>query len=329
VQTDRKRADRLPAIDFTKGALVLIMVLYHWMNVFLTVDGSVYRYLRFLTPSFIFITGFLISKAYLSQNETSGSRIPKRLMGRGIKLLGIVLLLNLGVKAVHLKSFGEEGSDGGSGFVWTFLTGSHAVAFSVLVPIAYVLMLAAGLLVVSRIYKVVFHATAMALVLLSLALELNQVQSGYLTVFSIGVLGISMGSVSMARIHQCLDRPWAMLLLYILYLSAITILDIIYPLQILGVCLSLAILYWLGFRYGNGGLGALMIRIGKYSLFGYIVQIALLHMLQRMLTPFGDTVAPAAALPLGIALTILAIEGMDWLRRRMPVANRLYSTVFG
>jgi uncharacterized membrane protein len=190
-QTDRKRIDRLPAIDFTKGTLVLIMVLYHWMNLFLTVDGSVYRYLRFLTPSFIFIAGFLISKVYLPQNEMSGWRIPKRLLVRGIKLLGIVLLLNLGVQAMHLNSFDKEAL-GGRGFVWAFLTGDPPVAFSVLVPIAYVLILSAPLLVVARIYKPVFHAAATALVLLSLGLELNEVRSGYLTVLSIGVLGISM-----------------------------------------------------------------------------------------------------------------------------------------
>jgi hypothetical protein len=119
-----------------------------------------------------------------------------------------------------------------------------------------------------------------------------------------------------------------MLLIYILYLSAITIFDIIYPLQVVGVCLTLTILYWFGLRYGAGGLGHLMIRMGKYSLFGYIVQIPLLHLLQRMLRPFGDTIVLPAALLAGTALTIVAIESIDWLRKTMPVVNRLYSTVF-
>src|SRR4051812_8978697 len=61
-----QKSKRVPALDFTKGALVLIMVLYHWMNYFIRADGDVYKYLRFLTPSFIFITGFLVSQVYLS-----------------------------------------------------------------------------------------------------------------------------------------------------------------------------------------------------------------------------------------------------------------------
>ena len=40
------------ALDFTKGVLVLLMIVYHWANYFLYVDGESYRYLRFLTPSF-------------------------------------------------------------------------------------------------------------------------------------------------------------------------------------------------------------------------------------------------------------------------------------
>src|ERR1700726_2047192 len=64
-----KKQARISALDFTKGALVLIMVLYHWLNYFVASDGFFYRYLRFLTPSFIFIAGFLISNVYLSRYQ--------------------------------------------------------------------------------------------------------------------------------------------------------------------------------------------------------------------------------------------------------------------
>ena len=82
------RSRRIPALDFTKGALVLIMVLYHWLNYFVTADGSVYKYLRFLTPSFIFITGLLISHVYRTKYQAMSQRISRRLAVRGLKLLG-------------------------------------------------------------------------------------------------------------------------------------------------------------------------------------------------------------------------------------------------
>src|SRR5947209_8358962 len=89
------KVSRNPALDFTKGALVLIMVLYHWINYFIGPQWEYYQYLRFLTPSFIFITGFMISNVYLSKYETAGPRLSKRLFTRGLKLMAIFLALNV------------------------------------------------------------------------------------------------------------------------------------------------------------------------------------------------------------------------------------------
>src|SRR5215813_5460686 len=85
---------RISALDFTKGALVLIMVLYHWINYFIGPQWPYYFYLRFLTPSFIFITGFMISHVYLAKYEVTDLRLPRRLFIRGLKLMGIFLALN-------------------------------------------------------------------------------------------------------------------------------------------------------------------------------------------------------------------------------------------
>ena len=155
------KADRLPALDFTKGALVLFMVLYHWLNYFVSADGAYYRYLRFLTPSFIFITGFLISHVYLSKYRITDPRLPRRLLTRGLKILGIFMLLNLGIGLVVpgealLNSFSV------STLTSTYITGNfgsgRAAAFCVLVPISYLLILSAGLVVVYRRYNGAFQA---------------------------------------------------------------------------------------------------------------------------------------------------------------------------
>jgi len=54
--TTGSNAQRNPALDFTKGALVLFMVLYHRLEYFVSATGDFYRYIMFVTPSFIFIT---------------------------------------------------------------------------------------------------------------------------------------------------------------------------------------------------------------------------------------------------------------------------------
>src|SRR6267143_6134007 len=99
---------RVPAIDFTKGALVLFMVLYHWLNYFISPQGDFYRYLRFVTPSFIFITGFLISSVYLSRYDTSDSRLVKRLLQRGMKIFGVFILLNVIISLLFRESYGGK-----------------------------------------------------------------------------------------------------------------------------------------------------------------------------------------------------------------------------
>src|SRR5580704_11951643 len=86
------KAGRISALDFTKGMLVLIMVLYHWINYFYPHDN---RYLRFLTPSFIFITGFLVSNIYLSKYGASDTRLSRRLAERALKILGVFVVLNV------------------------------------------------------------------------------------------------------------------------------------------------------------------------------------------------------------------------------------------
>jgi uncharacterized membrane protein len=89
--------NRNEVLDFTKGALVLFMVLYHWLNYFLGLGRPIYRYLRFLPPSFIFISGFLISNAYLAKYELTDPRLPKRLGVRGSKILGLFVALNAAI----------------------------------------------------------------------------------------------------------------------------------------------------------------------------------------------------------------------------------------
>src|SRR5467141_3434231 len=96
---------RIGALDFTKGALVLFMVLYHWLNYFVAPEGDMYRYLRFLTPSFIFITGFLISNVYLSRYQVADRHVPARLVQRGLKLLAVFVCLNLAIGLLLADSY--------------------------------------------------------------------------------------------------------------------------------------------------------------------------------------------------------------------------------
>lgn len=307
------------------------MVLYHWINYFVAADGSIYKYLRFLTPSFIFITGFLISQVYFSEYETSRLQIPNRLLVRGLKLLGIVLCLNIGLSTLRINSLATRVSNLAPGdMALAYLTGVHAVAFSVLVPIAYLLILSAGLVILSRHYRNVCHIASTAFVTCALLCELKGVGSGYLQVFSIGLLGISVGHISIDRINSVVKRPLALFLAYLTYLSAITLWNDAYLLQIVGVCMSLAVIYWLGDSDPEpGSFRKMLILLGQYSLFAYIAQIVLLQLLRRSLRPLGSSMsAMGIALLASVACTIFSVEILDRVRSRSSGMNKLYAAVF-
>jgi peptidoglycan/LPS O-acetylase OafA/YrhL len=327
-----KKSKRIPALDFTKGALVLIMVLYHWMNYFVTADGSIYKYLRFLTPSFIFITGFLISQVSLSKYQASGLHIPGRLLLRGVKLLGIVFILNIAISTVNLKGLQSRVTHRSPyDTVEAYLTGTAPVAFSVLVPIAYLLILSAGLLVVSRRYRNIYHLTCGAFVACAFLLELQGINTGYLQIFSIGMLGVSVGYIPIGRINGLLKGRLGLCLAYLAYLFAITLWNDVYPLQIVGVCLSLAIIYRIGVENADSGhVSQVAILLGQYSLFAYISQIVILQVLRRSLGFLGTGIGVSgAAFFACVSCTILSVEVLDRARIRMAGLDKVYTAVFG
>src|ERR1700722_8971607 len=330
------RSVRLPAVDFTKGALVLVMVLYHWLNYFVGAEGYFYRYLGFLPPSFICITGFLVSYVYLSKYRVSDRDLPRRLAVRGLKILGIFIVLNLTIGLfVPRFNVGKTGWEMFSPatlwaiFVSGNMRGARVVAFYVLVPISYLLLLSSGLLIVSRYSKYIFHvATGLALLGI-LALNVAGDKSQNLELLFIGSLGISIGYIPVGRLNRFLKYPYLVVIAYLFYVTAITLWNIPYPLQVAGVLLTLMLTYMVGTASGDSHrIPGTLILLGRYSLFGYIAQIALLQIMRRLL---GGSL-PLWALLLSflgaLALTVFSVETVDRIRARVPIVNRVYGLVF-
>ena len=333
------KSRRIPALDFTKGALVLIMVLYHWLNYFYGTQGDIYRYLRFLTPSFIFITGFLISNVYLSKYGVTAPQLPRRLTQRGLKLLGVFLLLNLvrtflQPSADQTKMIAEHSSL--KSLLAIYVVGSNlgggtdkAIAFSILLPIGYLLILSAGLLFVCRYYRYVFHKVWLLFLLATLSADAAGVHSANLELLTIGLLGVLLGYIPIEKINTFVRHPYSLATAYLGYVAAITVWNVIYPLQVVGVCLSLMVLYLLGVSEPPGRIRGSIILLGKYSLFGYIAQIAILQMLHRGLQHVNlGSVALGISFLAAVLLTFMAVEATDRARASLASVDRLYKAVF-
>jgi hypothetical protein len=330
---------RIPALDFTKGALVLIMVFYHWLNYFVGITNVDYRFLLFLTPSFIFITGFLISNVYLSKYRASDPGVSKRLLTRGAKLLLIFVALNIAREILISKSF--------NGFVVTdqlnvntlwaiFVVGDvpiatvKVVAFYILIPIAYVLILSAGLLSLYKHFRYTFHAFFAACLLCILGLSLRGLRSTNLELVAIGLLGVLVGFIPAHKINGLVKHPYLFILSYLAYVLAILAWNVPFVLLTVGVCLTLWGIYMVGL--GNAGPGAVrrhIILLGRHSLFGYIVQIAILQILSLTLRHIDFRLGVIGlSFVAAFTLTMAAVEAVEYAMRKSMIAGLLYKGAF-
>jgi peptidoglycan/LPS O-acetylase OafA/YrhL len=333
------KPQRIAALDFTKGALVLIMVLYHWMNYFMVLDWTYYRYLHFLTPSFIFITGFMISNVYLSKYAAADPRLSKRLFTRGLKLVVIFLALNL-ARTLVISLLGtivlvRNPLDPGNIFTIFVsgnypVTGGKLVAFSILVPISYLLMSSGVLMLPYKRFRYTFHLVCVLLLLSILILGFTGVQSYNLEFITIGMLGVLIGFMPIAAINEFVRHPYALASAYLCYAIAITIWNVPFPLLIVGVSLSVMVIYFVGASGSeSGAIRSEVILLGKYSLLGYISQIAVLQILSAGLRHvhlgFGGLVVSFFA---AFALTIVSVEVVDRARANTASVDRVYKAVF-
>lgn len=332
------KSRRNTALDFTKGALVLLMVLYHWNNYFYGAHDN--RYLRFLTPSFIFITGFIISNIYFGKYGISDPKLPKRLVERGVKIFAVFLALNL-FRGFFAPSSAVDGAASGHGSLMNildlYLVGSgvgggdsKAIAFFVLGPISYLLILSAFLVILCRYFRYTVHLTCALCLVAIAALGHYGLQSPNLELIAIGLLGVIAGYAPIERIDRAVSHPYFLAIAYAAYLAAITVWNVPYPLQIVGVYLTLMVIYFTGLKSeGPSAIGDCIVLLGKYSLFGYISQIAIIQLLRPALRRMDSEVTVLiVSFILAFVFTILSVEVLDYLRRRSPILDKAYRFVF-
>lgn len=328
---------RIEAIDFTKGALVLIMVLYHWLNYFWGPEGFIYRYLRFLPPSFIFITGFLISHVYLSRVQGSIVKLTKRLIVRGFKILAIFITLNI-LKIALLPNFRDGAAISGyfssrtiaSVFTSGNVGDARVAAFNVLVPIGYLLIVCGCLMLGRARNKYIFHFAFAAAVLVTVIVDSMGLKSANLELLTVGMLGVSCGYIRIDKIDVLARFSWGLIAAYSAYLAVITIWEVNYVAQIVGVCLTLMLIYALGLKCRDAqATPRLVLLLGQYSLFGYIAQIAIVQLLYRWLGRGQlDVRVMGVSFVTACALTAFSVVTMDRARAKIRSVEVMYKAIF-
>jgi hypothetical protein len=326
-------ARRITALDFTKGALVCFMVVYHSLN-YSAYNDLAFQYFSFLPPSFICITGFLLTNHYMPKYDSLGWKVLGRLISRGAKLVLIFILLNIGTKLTSAgHSISGEGSLGSYFSAWRqiFVEGNgRLVAFEVLLPIGYLLMLSPGLFWLQSISSWSVPGISVVLFLLCVLMEVKGISSTNLELLSAGVIGMSAGLASLERVNAVANRWLLLILLYAIYRFTSQFFAYSYVMQILGVCLSLLLIYAAGRYCGATGLWQReIILFGKYSLLAYIAQIAVLQVVTRFLIHRGTQwIGLAGLFLITLLITLLIVHVVGWMRRKQPLADQAYKLVF-
>lgn len=319
--------------DAVRGVLVVLMVVYHVLSITTTAEADAFRYIRFLSGSFLLISGFVVVRFMWERFALAPRDTSLRLVQRGLKVLLIFAVLNL---AIHASGFGNAAKTqlGAQGFVQNaatiFLRGDGQLSsFLILLPIAYLLMLAPLFLMLAQQGSALVPG---ALLLGALAWAGGSADIAPVAGFlPIGLCGLCLGTPALAR--RLVGAGRVGLLASVLGLLSALWLAGRYGghplLYCIGVAFVLRFMHdavrWLPERWL--GLAAL---VGRYSLPAYIVQILLIQCVFRGLG--GQRAAPDGGTFLFIAVVAAATVQLcvltERLRSQSSAIDRTFRWVF-
>lgn len=325
--------DRDSRLDFLRGFLVMVMVVYHAMNYFSASRPEYYGYLRFVNGAFVFLSGYAIALFRGSDSDGLGAVGARKLALRGLRLLLLFTTLNLLIGLLGLTSYKSVEFSLARFFssaYEVYVTGhSDAMAFRILVPIAYVIALSPLYLywpALTRSANVLTWAAAAAYTLLVEPVAPN-------TFFMlVGLTGLSLGLETSRYVSASTMRLSASIAIFVV---AVSLMDRLSG-NVLAYCIGIAAVLKVVYD-GAGRLNlarttpSLIGLTGRYSLFSYIAQIGILHLLNRLIAPpnaFGPIELVGVCLVTAILLvTLCAVVAR--LRRHSRWVDIAYKYGFG
>jgi hypothetical protein len=307
-------------------------VVYHAMNIFSTAGPAEYAYVRFVSGSFILISGYIVVRFHEARFKADWCSTSQRLVVRGVKLLMLFTLLNL---LINLTGIGNPNKVhlGIQRYMSTlfevYVSGEFGYAsFQILLPIAYLLIAAPIFLALSVLRRWLFAASSA----MAFAPSLLGIESVNLDFVVLGALGLSGGMLINAMENPFAMRSrWSIIgsllagVILMKYLSANL------ATYALGTVVILKLLYDLGKAVGPGsGLARASILLGQYSLVCYIAQIIFMQALYRGLSrprwELGyETIFVVFAT---IVFLFVLSAGVAMLCDRYRFAARAYKLVF-
>lgn len=321
------KSQRDEGLDWVKGTLVVLMVVYHSLN-YSPYSHLSFAYIGFLPVSFIFIAGFLLTNSYLARYDVKDWRLHRRLVIRGAKLLVIFTVLNV---ALYFVAFGHEFLDRFSDNLQLIYIGAagHVASYPILTSIGYLLLLAPVLLVIGSRHRAVLPGLAVALVLFCSFMEWRSAVSYHLGMISAGIIGTAFGFVPLRQITGFARKTLVVLGLYCVYRTASYVVGEPYALQLAGVVATLLLLYGVALKLPVGAqVFKQVVLMGRYSLLGYIMQLAFIQVAVRLFGPFASPLAVAILTLVALIATWSITFIVDRLRAKARFVDVTYKAAF-
>lgn len=324
--TEPKRA-RDESLDWVKGLLVVLMVVYHSLN-YSPYHPLAFDYLAFLPPSFIFLAGFLLTNSYLGRYDVTDWRLHQRLVMRGAKLILLFTALNLGLYliAVGPAAVVRFAENVQSIYI---VPGKRAASFPILASIGYLLLLGPLLLRIGSWSRWVLPTVASALLMLCLVMEWKGFVGYHLGMISYGIMGTAFGLLPLERVTRFARKWLIVVLLYGLYRTGSYFIGEPYAMQLMGVLTGLLMLYSLALALpAKTHVYRQIVLLGRYSLFGYIIQLGIIRVIAGIFGPFDTPLAVLVLMVAALAATWAVTFIIDWLRLKARFVDLTYKAAF-
>ncbi len=324
-------------LDVIKGGLVLVMLVYHCISVSSFASlRVVLNHIQFIHTAFLVMFGFLCGYHYYPSARIEPVKIRKKLLTRAIKILIIFLGGNV---FFHLLGFGQPGMARLQAIPIAqrmmeilLKVPGDILAFEILYLIA-VFMFVAAFIISFPFTKLI----TCALILLPMVASNKLI---YYNAF--GCTGMLIGILVQERRLDGIARRFDRLLWLFPILLAIRHVSIpdwesIIPFQsgrmmfiLLETLLWFYSFLWAARLLSRPWLNEQVVLFGAYTLPAYIMQMVLARVTYVILNRAGFTNFSYCIFCVVIVMisTGVVVNGMDYLRRNWPVANRAYRLLF-
>ena len=282
--------ERNNAIDFVKGFLVIAMTLGHTVMYFVDGRPLIMSYLFWPRHGFVFFAGVMCGTIYLDKFQKDKKSVVSKLFVRSLKIIGLFLGLNILIHLVLKQNYTGQNLNLNlilNNLEPIFLTGDgRLMAFEILIPISYVLLLSLPILYFAR-FQYFLYFIVVSMMCVSSLTGIKIPSNAYYSLFGAG--GVCAGLICTSLKSKLKNKLIGLVVALILLLYFFVLIP--GKVNVMGnpiisfifVNVIIAAFYLAGSLLESYRFRVrVIIKFGQYSLYLYLTQILFLQILYRL-----------------------------------------------